>query len=56
MGWALSVTLLPAGELFSAGTVLWAGLGGLWCLWAQASLTTDQLNFARDALSESLCM
>ena len=54
VGRVSSVTLLAAGVLSSAGTVLWAGLGGMQCLPSMASLATD--DFARDALSEGLCI
>ena len=53
---ALLVTLLATGMLSYVGAVLWDGLDGLWCLQLMASLATDQLNFARDALSGGLCI
>ena len=50
----LSVTLLAAGVVNSAGTALWSGLCVLQCFWPEASLAVGQCNFARDVALDDL--
>ena len=51
---ASSVTLLAAGVLISAGTVLWPGLFVLHCFQAMVSLVVGQCNFAKDVPLDGL--